>query len=103
MGPRSFERGNRVRKDRDEPAWITLQWGRAHSSAEIHGMWAIPPSCSSFNGAALIRARKFLSTHRAPLPLARFNGAALIRARKSCDPATLIHGGIVLQWGRAHS
>ncbi len=86
MGPRSCERGNRSRAER------------------------IYQRSDRFNGAALVRARKFRHYHLVPLRSARasmgprscergnqlnavpavltlqgFNGAALVRARKSAD------------------
>ncbi len=35
MGPRSFERGNRLSSPSSRHLELPLQWGRAHSSAEI--------------------------------------------------------------------
>ena len=133
MGPRSIERGNfsahedlcnrqpgfngaalnRARKfyarGRHEHD-MSLQWGRAQSSAEMEFCLVCSTGCSdSFNGAALNRARKssWLATRlhhstsasmgprsiergnsllgTVPLAVAgrSFNGAALNRARKS--------------------
>ncbi|SRR5581483_9765839 len=82
MGPRSCERGNfkQLRKKADpyELQWgrarasaemsvvvnigllsSTLQWGRARASAEMYARAVFPhPGGPSFNGAALVRARK---------------------------------------------
>ncbi len=66
MGPRSCERGN-MRKS-----------------------WSCGGGSPSFNGAALVRARKFdVSEMGVTLVHGRFNGAALVRARKSRE--RLIH------------
>ena len=81
MGPRSFERGNPPPRPRSPSNIDALQWGRAHSSAEIGQRPIRPKNCGP-----------------------RFNGAALIRARKYCYPA--LHPRLPLlqlQWGRAHS
>ncbi len=61
-GPRSFERGNSFR-------------------TPLHFLH----EQSGFNGAALLRARKWHVTAIATHPSRRFNGAALLRARK-CSP-----------------
>ena len=131
MGPRSFERGNlRGLRESLLPGRGSLQWGRAHSSAEI------PPP-----GSSLCRANPSLQWGRAhssaempltiqtPMSQSCFNGAALIRARKSdalpqsgtktqsaasMGPRSFERGNrprsrpgasrtSSLQWGRAHS
>src|SRR6266403_2269482 len=83
MGPRSFERGNNLSLTGNITLAAALQWGRAHSSAEIPSVRLRDRrNVQCFNGAALIRARKLVPVLiRRPLGL-RFNGAALIRARK---------------------
>ncbi len=114
MGPRSCERGNILLKPFTAQRYFTLQWGRARASAEIRARRTQP--CwdrARFNGAALVRARKFrhaASTTKSPPSLqwgrarasaemtasgiltalaARcFNGAALVRARKSSGELT---------------
>src|SRR5581483_8633215 len=60
-----------------------LQWGRARASAEI-GLSSVAAccTCTSFNGAALVRARKSACTAPGAGGASRFNGAALVRARK---------------------
>src|ERR1700731_128036 len=67
---------------RPAPTTVSLQWGRAHSSAEIKFLTANGHEFSRFNGAALIRARKCEQPGRPQPGWRRFNGAALIRARK---------------------
>ena len=39
MGPRSFERGNHDSVMAETLLLVPLQWGRAHSSAEIKGIF----------------------------------------------------------------
>src|SRR5579884_2996537 len=59
MGPRSCERGNPLAMVGPGPGESTLQWGRARASAEIteeYGGGLL--DVVSFNGAALVRARK---------------------------------------------
>ncbi len=84
MGPRSFERGNNLSLTGNITLAAALQWGRAHSSAEIPSVRLRDRrNVQCFNGAALIRARKLVPVLiRRPLAQS-FNGAALIRARKS--------------------
>src|SRR5581483_5803124 len=83
MGPRSCERGNGLQPDPNKPRMPLLQWGRARASAEMHragqAFWR---ESLGFNGAALVRARKWGRRRAPPLPPRRFNGAALVRARK---------------------
>ena len=59
MGPRSFERGDLARLQKLGRKVLTLQWGRALSSAETpdraQAQWS---DLRSFNGAALFRARR---------------------------------------------
>lgn len=63
MGPRSIERGNSMRLDKDFQGWL-LQWGRARSNAEIfHKKSSKSLQSISFNGAALIRTRKELAAN----------------------------------------
>src|SRR5581483_6034507 len=108
MGPRSCERGNGLQPDPNKPRMPLLQWGRARASAEMHragqafwreslgfngaalvrarkyGWRSGGKDCqgTGFNGAALVRARKWGRRRAPPLPPRRFNGAALVRARK---------------------
>src|SRR5579885_2494834 len=59
MGPRSCERGNPVSTDPDDLSEL-LQWGRARASAEIRcGFPSRHAHFNGFNGAALVRARKW--------------------------------------------
>ena len=101
-GPRSFERGNAVADLKHKFSAFRLQRGRAHSSAEIDSQqWVAARPCaastgprsfergniaghrcgrigrSSFNGAALIRARKLRRVSIVLPTNPRFNGAAL--------------------------
>ncbi len=85
MGPRSCERGNDVKNEIAKLEKESLQWGRARASAEI-SVIARPldglPS-RGFNGAALVRARKYVArSFSVCVHFACFNGAALVRARK---------------------
>src|ERR1700674_1505355 len=130
MGPRSFERGNPMRSRKaGRKRRAELQWGRAHSSAEIIGVVSNEPirrkasmgprsfergngsfnhrighCIACFNGAALIRARKshIIQSARS-VPGVCFNGAALIRARKWAAKRVKVTLLAPLQWGRAHS
>ncbi len=81
MGPRSCERGNRSQRQ-PAVADYKLQWGRARASAEIPS-----PQARTKEGAKLQwgRARASAEMRQSRLVgrlLARFNGAALVRARK---------------------
>ena len=62
MGPRSCERGNLFSRPSVEWSNVRLQWGRARASAEISRNSSCSCALHSFNGAALVRARK--STER---------------------------------------
>ncbi len=129
MGPRSFDRGNqrcrcRARGTSAQLQWgrghstaeitcrrwrlgsrlTVLQWGRGHSTAEMRSRRQLDAGADAgFNGAAVIRPRKY--GQPAPRPYAtaasmgprsfdRGNDAAG-RRRRSRDGA--------LQWGRGHS
>src|SRR5581483_6245102 len=59
MGPRSCERGNVKMVTLIERAYCSLQWGRARASAEIVPVRAHRRRERCFNGAALVRARKW--------------------------------------------
>ena len=110
MGPRSFERGNIVPDVTPVLASASaLQWGRAHSSAE---MWpartSLPgPMCpASMGPRSFERGNPGRTGVSVPLSarLSRFNGAALIRARKFRELSGRFRGpDCSLQWGRAHS
>ncbi len=127
MGPRSCERGNDARSVHVMLV-ESLQWGRARASAEMPDRAdALFGAMARFNGAALVRARKFDKIiYRESEAYDGFNGAALVRARKSPDPpivtgARLASMGprscergnqartkegakkIELQWGRARA
>src|SRR5579884_2767892 len=105
-----------------------LQWGRARASAEIVSEIVSktertiasmgPRSCErgnapgarwarwngrSFNGAALVRARKFAQSRPGCLPEHGFNGAALVRARKWDGKGARVSFVAWLQWGRARA
>ena len=107
MGPRSFDRGNDPEKGLADTVIGPLQWGRDHSIAEIN---SATPLCGRlrrcFNGAAIIRSRKWrywvkifrpAKASMGPRSFDRgnsrkiaeklnakscFNGAAIIRSRK---------------------
>src|SRR5581483_11154259 len=59
MGPRSCERGNPFAGDLSKTVSPLLQWGRARASAEIVPVRAHRRRERCFNGAALVRARKW--------------------------------------------
>ncbi len=128
MGPRSFERGNntlceinidylssfngaaliRARKSHltavRSHALMQLQWGRAHSSAEI----VLKRKCSVLKKLASMGPRSFErgnTQNGAPRATRSrsFNGAALIRARKFGCASRVRLSAPELQWGRAHS
>ncbi len=109
MGPRSCERGNTSHAGHPQIDAAVLQWGRARASAEMGGYAHArepqphtasmgPRSCErgnwetaglsrtvslGFNGAALVRARKYVArSFSVCVHFACFNGAALVRARK---------------------
>src|ERR1700674_1100064 len=129
MGPRSFERGNAVDHPDADVAEL-LQWGRAHSSAEIRCAPAKRDENAerSFNGAALIRARKSATiaargkpniiASMGPRSFERGNPALLygdyVPLFASMGPRSFERGNslelgpdnlhcVGLQWGRAHS
>src|SRR6266403_6188073 len=104
MGPRSFERGNvddpRYPVQRDEQ----LQWGRAHSSAEITGKYARTDANAALQwGRAHSSAEMLCMGSRTcwrliRLQWGRAHSSAEITSRSS-EPAWVAR----LQWGRAHS
>jgi len=108
MGPHSFECRNQACRAQECPKRVALQWGRTRSSAEIcFGQMQALLLDHRFNGAALVRVRKFpmraspgskaIGASMGPhsfecgnvpcwsswgRPRSRFNGAALVRVRK---------------------
>src|SRR6266850_559827 len=82
MGPRSVERGIAGRNFRERERLKLLQWGRALSSAEsARSQSETRSQRTSFNGAALCRARNPGSVLSSCSISVGFNGAALCRAR----------------------
>ena len=128
MGPRSFNRGNRVgvvrplvgvvrpfngaaviqpRKPRfaehnGQTAKNRLQWGRGHSTAETSTGRLQAGHDATFNGAAVIQPRKRFEPDRDKAPSASFNGAAVIQPRKQRN-VWFQYLFPILQWGRGHS
>ena len=124
-GPRSEERGVGVADGSGTFAGVLLQRGRAPKSAECAMVSTSRVFASSFNGAALRRARseerripharsvdgfngaalRRARSAKATSPLVppppSFNGAALRRARSGRKRAPRAHRGIWLQRGRA--
>src|ERR1700674_3880254 len=105
MGPRSFERGNAVDHPDADVAEL-LQWGRAHSSAEIRCAPAKRDENAerSFNGAALIRARKSatIAARGKPNIIASMGPRSFERGNSPELGPDKLHC-VGLQWGRAHS
>src|SRR2546422_566444 len=58
MGPRSFDRGNEE-LEIEQDAIAALQWGRDRSIAEIRRLLPSLHSLRGFNGAAIVRSRKW--------------------------------------------
>src|SRR5581483_573067 len=82
-----------------------LQWGRARASAEIAAEWAVVlnPRRASMGPRSCERGNPVHRRLSVNIILC-FNGAALVRARKWAD--TLTHASlnrILLQWGRARA
>ena len=75
-----------------------LQWGRSRTTAEIGKS---PPSLyryGSFNGAAVVRLRKWNPSLRRRRKVRSFNGAAVVRLRKF-QSFVYIHSGNVASMG----
>ena len=108
MGPRSFNRGNRVKVSEGRQSVLGLQWGRGLSTAEICPLRVGPeaqaalqwgrglstaemcstsqaawPPLPSFNGAAVFQPRKCGECRGPPARAGCFNGAAVFQPRKS--------------------
>ena len=79
MGPRSCERGNRATVAMLADALRSLQWGRAHVSAETSGM------CMPVTAALSLQWGRAHVSAETP-------ATSTVDARRRC----------VLQWGRAH-
>jgi len=104
MGPRFFKRGNASQAFSDTSFDVTLQWGRAFSSAEIpykikrkkmNKIASMGPRF--FKRGNLFCSGNFLFT------IYCFNGAALFQARKYVVDFRCVEHICGLQWGRAFS
>jgi len=126
MGPHSFECGNLKGIGR-ALGKVGLQWGRTRSSAEISDRARSCTQCRAsmgphsfecgnrrparlprssarrFNGAALVRVRKFADRDGFVWASLRFNGAALVRVRKFGLAWPRCAWRRWLQWGRTRS
>src|SRR5581483_10659319 len=103
MGPRSCERGNAVIMGRVHILTISLQWGRARASAEIGNFGHFNPCLPLLQwGRARASAEMRLNSLHARWCIS-FNGAALVRARKSWFDARAKASVNTLQWGRARA
>src|SRR5581483_10266770 len=105
MGPRSCERGNVTFSDLTSPAHLSFNGAalvRARKCCRS-GYCRLELHC--FNGAALVRVRKCRQRSETAVNLSfRFNGAALVRARKSFFvDAQCVSSVKSLQWGRARA
>ncbi len=85
--PRSCERGECFTKA-DHFSGAMLQRSRARASAESFKVVAIQLLPRSFNGAALVRARRVAGEELRSSGSRSFNGAALVRARRETFSST---------------
>ena len=82
---------------------MKLQWGRAYKSAELRDaeVPAIYSGRASMGPRLQERGVRF-PLFLPPIPLSSFNGAALTRARSSRSMGLILRLLHMLQWGRAY-
>ncbi len=103
MGPRSCERGNTrtLRYSCSAACW--LQWGRARASAEIIAQRLIGLGVAELQWGRARASAEMTDPNKWGFYSYSFNGAALVRARKSPFLLTPARLDPSLQWGRARA